>query len=158
MLVERQSTALLGSIQDLQAEMQAAVGEDSSSVEELLGRLEEVVENDMVNSLTLSVSPQRRIVLEAVSSSKLRPPPAPDKKKKAEATREFRRVNSGGECGAPRGGGPKFTASGVLREAFQPGDLAFPQISAPARAPRPLFSPSGNTPEDLPGGGGQRRR
>ena len=37
------------------------------------------------------------------------------------------------------------TASGVPREAFQPGDLAFPQISAPARAPRPLFSPSGNT-------------
>ena len=37
------------------------------------------------------------------------------------------------------------TASGVPREAFWPGDLAFPQISAPARAPRPLFSPSGNT-------------
>ena len=66
-LVERQSTALFGSIQDLQAEMQAAVGEDSSSVEELLGRLQEVVENDMVKSLTLSVSAQRRIVLEAVA-------------------------------------------------------------------------------------------
>ena len=40
------------------------------------------------------------------------------------------------------GGGPEFTASGVPQEAFQPGDLAFPQIPAPARAPRPLFSPS----------------
>ena len=54
---------------------------------------------------------------------------------------------AGGEYGPPRGeGGPEFTASGVPREDFQPGDLAFPQISAPARAPRPLFSPSGNTP------------
>ena len=51
------------------------------------------------------------------------------------------------ECGAPGGeGGAEFTASGVPREAFQPGDLAFPQISAP-RA-RPLFSPSGNTPAE----------
>ena len=41
---------------------------------------------------------------------------------------------------------PEFTASGVPQEAFQPGDLAFPQISGPPRAPRPLFSPSGNTP------------
>ena len=46
------------------------------------------------------------------------------------------------------------TASGVPREAFQPGDLAFPQISAPARAPRPpVFtlrkhsSPSNKTAE-----------
>ena len=44
------------------------------------------------------------------------------------------------------GGGPEFTASGVPREAFQPGDLDFPRSLPPARAPRPLFSPSGNTP------------
>ena len=55
--------------------------------------------------------------------------------------------NSGGECGAPRGEGrAEFTASGVPREAFQPGDLALAPISAPARPPRPLFSPSGITP------------
>ena len=44
------------------------------------------------------------------------------------------------------GGGPEFTASGVTREAFQPGDLEFPRSPPPPRAPRPLFSPSGNTP------------
>ena len=54
-------------------------------------------------------------------------------------------MNSGGECGAPRGeGGAEGTVSGVTGEAFQPVDLAVAQISAPARAPRPLFSrPSG---------------
>ena len=66
----------------------------------------------------------------------------------------FRRVNSGGECGPPRGeGGRKSRRSGVPGEAFQPGDPAFAQISAPARAPRPRCSPSGNTPlqrETLP--------
>ena len=38
-------------------------------------------------------------------------------------------------------------------EAFQPGDLAFPPISAPTRRTRPLsffFSPSGNTPTSKP--------
>ena len=63
----------------------------------------------------------------------------------------FRRVTSGDECGAPRGeGGAKCTASGVPREAFQPGDPAFPPISAPPRAPRPLFSPSGKGAEIRP--------
>ena len=39
------------------------------------------------------------------------------------------------------GGGAEFTAPGVPQEAFQPGDLAFPQISAP-RAPHspPVFT------------------
>ena len=51
----------------------------------------------------------------------------------------FRRVNSGGECGAPRGGrGGIHGVQGVPREAFQPGDLAFPPISSPARRTRPL--------------------
>ena len=36
----------------------------------------------------------------------------------------------------------EFTGSGVPQETFQPGDPAFPQILAPARTPRPLFSPS----------------
>ena len=56
------------------------------------------------------------------------------------------RVNKGGRVRpASRGGGPECTASGVPREAFQPGDLAFPQISAPALPARPLFAPSRNT-------------
>ena len=38
---------------------------------------------------------------------------------------------------ASGGGGAKFTASGVPQEAFQPGDLAFPQISAPRARPSP---------------------
>ena len=59
----------------------------------------------------------------------------------------FRRVNSGGECGAPREERRNSRRQGVPREAFQPGDLEFPQISAPARGPRPLLSPSGNTPK-----------
>ena len=53
----------------------------------------------------------------------------------------WRRVNSGGECGAPRGGGGgegrKARRQGVPRETFQPGNLAFPQISAP---PAPVFT------------------
>ena len=59
----------------------------------------------------------------------------------------FRRVDSGGECGAPRGGGgPEFTASGVPQAAFQPGDLAIPQISAPRARPSP---PVCHPPETL---------
>ena len=66
------------------------------------------------------------------------------------ATSSVPEGNSGGRVRRASGGrGGKWRKarrSGVPREAFQPGDLAFPQISAPARAPRPLFSPSGNTP------------
>ena len=47
---------------------------------------------------------------------------------------------------ASGGGGPECTVSGIPRETFQPGDLEFPQISAPARPPRPACSPSGITP------------
>ena len=49
----------------------------------------------------------------------------------------FRRVNSGGECGAPRERGRNLRRQGVPREALKPGDLAFLPISVPARAPRP---------------------
>ena len=53
-------------------------------------------------------------------------------------------THSGGECGAPRGEGEwrDVQRAGVPREAFLPGNLAFPQISAPASAPHPLLSPS----------------
>ena len=53
----------------------------------------------------------------------------------------------GGECGAPRGGGPEFTASGVPQETNRSWDRAFPPISAPGAPPRaPLVPPSGITP------------
>ena len=42
---------------------------------------------------------------------------------------------------------PLQRRQGVPREAFQPGYLAFPRSSAPARAPRPLFY---NPPETPP--------
>ena len=44
---------------------------------------------------------------------------------------------------ASAGEGAECTASGVSSETFWPGDLAFPQISAP---PRPLCSPSRTPP------------
>jgi len=56
-------------------------------------------------------------------------------------------VARGGECGAPRGGGPECTASGVPRESYGSWDRAFPPISAPGAPPRaPLVPPSGITP------------
>ena len=51
-------------------------------------------------------------------------------------------------CGPPRGEGPEFTASGgALGDVRVLGPGFFPQISAPARPPRPACSPSGITPE-----------
>ena len=52
-----------------------------------------------------------------------------------------RRVKNRGRVRPAPGGGPEFTASGVPRETFQPGDPAFPPISAPRAPPSPrLFS------------------
>ena len=88
----------------------------------------------------------------------LQPPSGPDFAQQPHPTQSrrhecFRRVNSGGECGAPPGvGGRKARRQGVPQEAFQPGDLDFPR-SLPPRAPlAPLFSPSGNTPSEHLGG------
>ena len=58
----------------------------------------------------------------------------------------FGRVETGGECGRHRREG-----AGMHRVRGASGDVlargpAFPQISAPARPPRPLFPPSRNTP------------
>ena len=55
---------------------------------------------------------------------------------------------AGGDLGASGEGGAGGTASGVPPKTFQPGDLAFPPMSAPTRAPRPRFSPSGNPSHD----------
>ena len=43
-------------------------------------------------------------------------------------------------------GGRNAPRQGVPRETFWPGSLAFPQISAPVRPPRPCFHPPRNTP------------
>ena len=49
-----------------------------------------------------------------------------------------RRVNSGGECGPPRGeGGRKARRKGYLGRRSSPGTWIFPRYLPPARAPRP---------------------
>lgn len=66
-LVERQTSALLGDIKKLTAQMQAAVGDDASSMQEAMQRMARAVEQDLVETLTMQVSTQRRSVLEAVA-------------------------------------------------------------------------------------------
>ena len=57
-----------------------------------------------------------------------------------------RRMNSGGECGAPRGRGGRNSRNsrlqGCLGRRSSPGTRLAPRSLHPARAPRPLFSPS----------------
>ena len=65
-LAERQTGALFGSIDELQKEMQQAIG-DVSTPQELMERVQEVVGAGDVKTLTLPYSAQRRIVLEAVA-------------------------------------------------------------------------------------------
>ena len=67
MLVERQTSTLFGDVHLLQKEMQEAVGQDASSMEELMNRMQQVVEEEKVKTLTLTISAQRRVVLEAVA-------------------------------------------------------------------------------------------
>ena len=55
------------------------------------------------------------------------------------------RVETGGECGRPRGGGAKCTASGGPRETCWPGDPAFPRPQPPRAPLAPCFTPSRNT-------------
>lgn len=66
-LVERQTEALFGDAMQLQAEMQEAVGQDASSMEELMQRVQEAVASDRVQNITMTVATQRRAVLEAVA-------------------------------------------------------------------------------------------
>ena len=94
------------------------------------------------------------------------PPPAPPSPPPRPSARRHvalpfgksrrRVIPEGGQGGRVRhasgGGGPEFTASGVPRETHGPGDLAFPQISAPARPPHPACPPSEiSAEEDLRG-------
>mmetsp|Transcript_23849 Transcript_23849/g.28813 ORF Transcript_23849/g.28813 Transcript_23849/m.28813 type:complete len:437 (+) Transcript_23849:158-1468(+) len=66
-LVERQTGALFGSIETLQKEMQEAMGDDIETPNDLMKRMKEVVETDQVETLKLTYSTQRRIILEAVA-------------------------------------------------------------------------------------------
>merc|ERR1711871_1549458 len=65
MLVERQTSTLFGDVHRLQQEMQEAVGQDANSMEELMSRMQQVVEEEKVKTLTITA--QRRVVLEAVA-------------------------------------------------------------------------------------------
>eukprot|EP00198_Chlamydomonas_reinhardtii_P001710 XP_001691046.1 predicted protein [Chlamydomonas reinhardtii] len=66
-LVERQTSALLGDIKKLTAQMQEAVGDDADSMQEAMSRMARAVENDLVETVTMQVQTQRRSVLEAVA-------------------------------------------------------------------------------------------
>ena len=56
------------------------------------------------------------------------------------ASSGFRRVKTGGECGRPRGRGAGMHRVRGASGAVQARGPGFPQISAPARPPRPLSS------------------
>ena len=71
-LAERQTGALFGSVEALAREMQSALegsgnGAPITSPEELMRRVEDVVGNGKVKTVTLPVATQRRVVLEAVA-------------------------------------------------------------------------------------------
>lgn len=66
-VAERQTGALFGSIEDLQREMQDAVGMNAVTPEELMQAVSEVVAEKKVQTLTLAYASQRRLVLEAVA-------------------------------------------------------------------------------------------
>ena len=66
-LTERQTQALFGDIKGLQRDMQEAVGQDASSMEEIMARVREAVAEGKVESVVMTVGTQRRAVLEAVA-------------------------------------------------------------------------------------------
>lgn len=66
-VAERQTGALFGSIEELQREMQNAVGGDAATPEELMNAVNDAVSQKKVQTLTLAYASQRRLVLEAVA-------------------------------------------------------------------------------------------
>lgn len=66
-VIEHQVNALFGDIKELQAQMQRAVGEDASSMDDVMQRIQSAVAAGSVDSLTMTVGTQRRAVLEAVA-------------------------------------------------------------------------------------------
>ena len=53
--MERQTSALLGDIKKLTAQMQEAVGDDADSMQEAMSRMARAVENDLVETVTMQV-------------------------------------------------------------------------------------------------------
>lgn len=66
-LVQEYESVLFGNLNDLQAEMMDIVGQDASSMEELMDRVSKAVEDETVQTLTVTYADQRRLVLEAVA-------------------------------------------------------------------------------------------
>ncbi|KAH7616359.1 hypothetical protein Ndes2526B_g08489 [Nannochloris sp. 'desiccata'] len=66
-LVERQTKALFGDVKALQSQMQEVIGQDASSVEELMQRVQQAVAENNVEVVDMTVGTQRRAVLEAVA-------------------------------------------------------------------------------------------
>ncbi|KAI3427925.1 hypothetical protein D9Q98_006317 [Chlorella vulgaris] len=66
-LTERQTQALYGDIKALQADMQSAVGQDASSMEEIMQRVQQAVTDGRVETVVMTVGTQRRAVLEAIA-------------------------------------------------------------------------------------------
>jgi len=66
-VAERQTGALFGSIEELQREMQNAVGGNAATPEELMNAVNDAVSQKKVQTLTLAYASQRRLVLEAVA-------------------------------------------------------------------------------------------
>jgi len=66
-VAERQTGALFGSIEELQREMQNAVGANAATPEELMNAVSDAVSQKKVQTLTLAYASQRRLVLEAVA-------------------------------------------------------------------------------------------
>lgn len=66
-LLDRQTSGLFGSVDALQRQMAAVVGQDARSEEELKRRVHEAIASGAVDTLTLPYNQQRRVVLEAVA-------------------------------------------------------------------------------------------
>lgn len=66
-LVERQTTGLFGPVEQLSAQMAAAIGPDVQSREDFMRRMASAIEAGTVETVTLPYATQRRLVLEAVA-------------------------------------------------------------------------------------------
>ena len=66
-LVERQTTALFGSVEHLTQQMGQAIGTDVKSREDFMERMNTAMQTGAIDTVTLSYSTQRRVVLEAVA-------------------------------------------------------------------------------------------
>ena len=66
-LVERQTTALFGSVDALSEQMQKAIGPDVSSREQFMERMNSALASGEIETVTLTYAAQRRVVLEAIA-------------------------------------------------------------------------------------------